>query len=93
MNTVNPRVRELGSPDQTVLIETNMLTSNIATSRHSTSEIPESMNSNPIEDINLAGIRISENHIPHGVYNVSHNIVESPTASEMNFSINDNNKD
>ncbi|KAI8545611.1 hypothetical protein RHMOL_Rhmol07G0053100 [Rhododendron molle] len=139
MNTMNSRVRQLGSGDQTVLIETNMLTSNIATNRieqitqdnegtvslnfrnsrsnrllrsmssrmsnthepyrvsippttvgrNSTSDIPDS---NPLEDVNLAGIRISANNVPHGVYNEPHR-VESPTASDMNFSINDNNRE
>ncbi|KAI8554886.1 hypothetical protein RHMOL_Rhmol05G0131600 [Rhododendron molle] len=166
INTMNPKVRQLGSGDQTVLIETNMLTSNIATNRlinweeitfpenwtitnavpprpiinrieqitqdnegtvslnfrnsrnngllrsissrmsnthepyrvsvppttverNPTSDIPDSSS---LEDVNLAGIRISANNIPHGVYNEPHHRVESPTASDMNFSINDNHR-
>lgn len=33
MNTINPRVRQLGPPDQTILIDTNLYTSNVATNR------------------------------------------------------------
>jgi hypothetical protein len=165
MNTVNPRVRQLGPPDQTVLIETNMLTSNIATNRlinweeitfpenwtitnavpprpiinqieqivqddegtvslnfrssHSerflrsrssrnnsfnSTQVPYGVNipttsrnstlgvsesQHPIEETHLAGLRLSENQIPHGVYqNPNQGPVESPTASDMNFTIN-----
>lgn len=159
INTINPKVRQLGPTDQTVLIQTNMFTSNVATnrlisweeitfpdswtitnavlpkpivnfnieqivqdtegsvnltfrnpllgsrsrnarssfsshqpyrvsvpttSRHSVSEPIEQL----VEKVPIEGLKISENQIPHSIYRNPSNRRESPTASEMNFSIN-----
>lgn len=160
MNTINPRVRRLNSSDSTVLIETNMLTSNIATNRlinweeinfpetwtipnavpprpiinrieqivqdnegtislnfRNSSRIPRSLSArtdnivrpyrvsiptsarNSVSEINeqripmrdevmeseILGLRMSNNNIPHGVYQNVSQRRESPTRSEMSF--------
>lgn len=148
MNTINPRVHQLGPPDHTILIDTNLCTSNVATnrlinweektflehwtinnvvppkpivnnyieqiiqddngsvsisfgdslirnysrslssrgsfsfskpykisipttSRHSISEQSEP---SMVESVNIEGLRISENQIPHAIYQIPHAI-------------------
>ena len=46
---------------------------------------PSQPTSDPLPETLIQGIRISENQIPHGVYETRR--PESPTASDMNFEI------